>query len=159
MDVVCFSNGLPESLRWSYIYIFLFWLLIWRVTLMDFWMLTQLCISGINSIWSSHIILMLLYLIWNYFAEDFCIYIHGRHLSLSFLLCLCLVSQYCWPHLEELESIHTLSVFCKSLCRMVILPSVFGKIHQWSLLCLECFMLFYVCVCVLVGGCVTTNSI
>ena len=54
--------------------------LMWWVSLIDFQMLNQLCVFGINPTWLWYIILFytLLDLICWYFVKDFCIYVCER---------------------------------------------------------------------------------
>ena len=88
------SNAFSASVD-MIVWFFFFSLLIWWITLIDFWMLNQPCIPGINTTWSWCIILFIYCLIQFtnfFFFEDLGIHIHERYWSVVFFSCNVFVS-------------------------------------------------------------------
>ena len=124
------------------IWLLSFNLLIWYITLIDFCILKNSCILGINPTWSWH--MSFLMCCWILFAKILLRILHLCSLACSFpfLCCLCLVliSGWWWPHRMSLEMFLPLQFF-ESFRRISISSSLSDKILLWNHLALDfCFL-------------------
>ena len=95
-----------EMIMWFLFFI----LLIWCITLIDFQILNQPCIPGLNSAW----FYMLLDSVYWYFVKDFCAYVYEGYWFVVFkkiIISLALISGNNWPYRKSWEVFPSLLFF------------------------------------------------
>ena len=129
------------SILYEFIWFFFFSLLICGNPLIDFWILNQPYIPGINftCLWCIILFFILQELLINALFEDFYVQVCDRHWSVGFFFCpvfgfsisIILIS------VTELGSVLSSSIFWKRLCRWYFFLLMFSRILQWNHLGLE----------------------